>query len=157
FPSTALVRSTSFSGEPHMYASSKVSADALALERLRSIRERVLALRQKALDLERFGEDEIALVHPDRRIAARNLIDYLALRQIDIRNLQRDLFECGLSSLGVAQGHVMASVNAVIQILDRLCQLQNVVDDNVTRPTISDARKQLNELTNDTLGPPLSP
>jgi hypothetical protein len=54
------------------------------------LRERLLALRQSALDLERCGEDEIALVQVNRKIGARNLVDYLALRQLDIRDLQQN-------------------------------------------------------------------
>jgi hypothetical protein len=41
------------------------------------LREQLLALRQRALDVERIGEDEIALVHPSRQSAARNFVDYL--------------------------------------------------------------------------------
>src|SRR5215471_6392246 len=93
-------------------------------DQLASLREQLLALRQHALDVERFGEDEVALAHPSRRAAARNLVDYLALRQRDISDLQRDLQRHGFSSLGVIQGHVMASIDAVLAVLDVLCGTQ---------------------------------
>jgi hypothetical protein len=61
--------------------------DPLAVEWIESLRDRMLALRQSALDLESRAADQIAQVHPERREAARNLVDYLAVRQADIRDL----------------------------------------------------------------------
>src|SRR6516164_7596538 len=95
-----------------------------ASDRLTALREQVLALREHALAVERFGEDEVALTHPSRRSAARNLVDYLALRQRDISSLQRDLQLHGFSSLGVIQGHVMASIDAVLGVLETLSDQQ---------------------------------
>jgi pyruvate kinase len=65
------------------------------------LREQLLALRDHALEVERCGGDELALVHAARRPAAKNLIHYLALRQRDISVLQRELQRHGFSSLGV--------------------------------------------------------
>ena len=48
---------------------------------------------------------------------AVNLLHYLALRQCDVRDLQRALAGRGLSSLGRAESHVLATIDAV---LDRL-------------------------------------
>src|SRR5215469_4787532 len=110
--------------------------DSLAAEWIESLRQRVLALRQDALDLESRAEDRIALVHSERRAAARNLIDYLAVRRTDIRELQLDLYQTGLSSLGVLQGHVMASLDAVIRVLDRLSHLDSGATDTPSRPAI---------------------
>jgi pyruvate kinase len=55
-------------------------------------------------------EAEIGRVHPSHRESARNLVHYLALRRIDLRRLQMDLVELGLSSLGRSEGHVLATV-----------------------------------------------
>ena len=129
----------------------------LATERLIALRERVRELRQKAADLERLAQDEIAMVHCDRRVAARNLVDYLALRECDIREVQQSLFHCGLSSLGVAQGHVMASFHAIIRVLDRLCSLSSGVSDSPDYPAMGNARQQLEDFTNDTLGASAGP
>lgn len=52
-------------------------------------------------------------VHPDNRASAGNLAHYVALRQHDIRDLQEELGSLGLSSLGRAEPHVLASVDAV--------------------------------------------
>lgn len=49
--------------------------------------------------------------------SAQNLAAYLALRSEDLRGLQRDLATLGLSSLGRAEAHVLASLDAVIAAL----------------------------------------
>jgi hypothetical protein len=46
---------------------------------LLSLRDELLRLRRHALNVEHTGEDEVALVDPARRSAARNLVDYLAV------------------------------------------------------------------------------
>jgi pyruvate kinase len=59
-------------------------------------------------------------VHPGRRESARNLLHYVALRRHDLRELQERLVPLGLSSLGRAESHVLANVNAVLGLLSRL-------------------------------------
>jgi pyruvate kinase len=56
----------------------------------------------------------------DRDASARNLLQFLALRRQDLRELQDPLVELGLSSLGHSEGHVQASVDAVLTALDAL-------------------------------------
>jgi pyruvate kinase len=46
--------------------------------------------------------------------SARNLAHYIALRHRDIRPLQEELARLGLSSLGRAEAHVMATLDAVL-------------------------------------------
>src|SRR5438477_5464303 len=45
-------------------------------------------------------------VHAELRASAANFIDYLSLRQVDLRPLQFELERRGLSSLGRMEGHV---------------------------------------------------
>ena len=59
-------------------------------------------------------------VHANYRESARNLVHYLALRRRDLRALQLRLAALGLSSLGRAESHVLATVDAVLDILYRL-------------------------------------
>jgi pyruvate kinase len=54
------------------------------------------------------------------RPAAENLAHYLALRHHDVSDLQPRLAAFGLSSLGRSEGHVMASLDALIATLSRL-------------------------------------
>ena len=56
-------------------------------------------------------------VHENYRDSARNLIHYLALRRHDLRQLQLWLAQLGLSSLGRAESHVLATVDAVLSAL----------------------------------------
>ena len=53
-------------------------------------------------------------VHPNCRDSAENLLHYLALRRHDLRPLQVRLGALGLSSLGRAESHALASVDAVL-------------------------------------------
>ena len=54
---------------------------------------------------------------PSFRLGALNLGHYLALRRQDLRPLQRQLMHLGLSSLGRAEGRVLASLDAIILAL----------------------------------------
>lgn len=68
-------------------------------------------------------------VHPDNRDSALNLAHYVALRRQDIRSLQHDLARLGLSSLGRAEGHVLATIDLVRQAVTSLGELP-VPEDN---------------------------
>jgi pyruvate kinase len=59
-------------------------------------------------------------VHVNYRESARNLLHYLSLRRHDLRPLQLRLAALGLSSLGRAESHVLATVDAVLEALHRL-------------------------------------
>ena len=56
-------------------------------------------------------------VRPGHRQSAANLIDYLTLRQYDLRDIQDALAELGLSSLGRTEEHVIATLERVIDNL----------------------------------------
>src|SRR5262245_22491579 len=77
-------------------------------------------LRARAVELEASLGDEVATVRPEHRDSVRNLIHYLALRQSDIRDLQQDLAGLGVSSLGRLEGHVLATLEAVLGALHAL-------------------------------------
>ncbi len=57
---------------------------------------------------------------PCFRLGAFNLAHYLAFRRQDLRTLQRRLMALGLSSLGRAEGRVLASLDALILALSAL-------------------------------------
>jgi pyruvate kinase len=75
------------------------------------------ALRRHALSVERAYGREIEAIHPLHQDSARNLLHYLALRQSDIRDLQRELGLLGLSRLGRAEAHTLSSLDAVLTAL----------------------------------------
>ena len=65
-------------------------------------------------------EPQLHETHDGYQKSARNLVHYLALRRHDLRELQEKLAALGLSSLGRTESHVVAGLNAVVGILQRL-------------------------------------
>ena len=78
------------------------------------------SIRADMIDLERRRADQIDGIPASHRAGARNLLHYLALRRRDIRPLQEKLARLGLSSLGRAESHVLATVDAVLEVLRHL-------------------------------------
>ncbi|WP_106849039.1 pyruvate kinase [Blastococcus sp. Marseille-P5729] len=73
-------------------------------------------------------------VHPQHRQSAKNLTQYLKLRQHDVRELQISLADLGLSSLGRLESQVEATVAAV----DRAVRRQLAGPDASTSATALD-------------------
>ncbi len=69
-------------------------------------------------------------VHPAFRKSAINLLHYLALRHTDLRQLQAELAELGLSSLGRTESHVLASLLAVQKQLQFLLKQEKPAADS---------------------------
>jgi pyruvate kinase len=86
-------------------------ADRTETERLL---HRLLAVRSDAVDAAHRRADAIADVAPRMRAGAENLLHYLAVRGVDLRREQLALAERGLSSLGRAEAHVLATIDAVL-------------------------------------------
>jgi len=68
--------------------------------------------------LEKLREPDIVASDPSHRRDVINLVHYLALRQGDVRHLQRWLGARGLSSLGRCEAHVLATVESVRAALE---------------------------------------
>ncbi|MCX6235290.1 MAG: pyruvate kinase [Bacteroidetes bacterium] len=71
----------------------------------------------QARSYEKKYAEEIAKVEPSFRESALNLVHYLALRNNDIRDLQKELGYSGLASLSKVEGHVLASLCATRKML----------------------------------------
>jgi pyruvate kinase len=71
------------------------------------------ALQQEALQLAQKFSPQIENAHPAFRDSTRNLLHYLALRHRDIRDMQQQLADLGLSSLGRSESHVLPNLQAV--------------------------------------------
>jgi pyruvate kinase len=56
-------------------------------------------------------------VHPEQKQSITNLIHYLTLRREDLRVIQDDLHDAGLSSLASSESHILRQVQAVLQRL----------------------------------------
>lgn len=105
----------------------------LRLERaLRGVEE----LKQNAIAIETEFAADFALISPEFRASVQNLAHYLGIRQHDIRPLQQELHQLGLSSLGTLESHVMASLNAVLRTLYELSD-RNLTDDLKADPPVS--------------------
>jgi pyruvate kinase len=87
---------------------------------LESIRRQLQQIVNRTEELEARFDSDLALVHPKFAASARNLLHYVALRQFDIGELQDQLAELGLSSLGRAERRVAASIRAVRHSIDAL-------------------------------------
>lgn len=95
---------------PHRVTPLDTPALAHSLTRLRASLDDALLDFPEALDA----------VHPEFRDSARNLLQYLALRRQDLREVQGRLAALGLSSLGRAESHVAAAIDSVRLALQRL-------------------------------------
>jgi len=96
--------------------------------------------------------EELDAVHPAWRKSAENLLHYLEFRRYDVRPLQTRLAALGLSSLGRAEAHILATLRSVIRTL---CYLDRKKP-HITRSRIvefSEGNSLLAEHTNALLGP----
>jgi pyruvate kinase len=79
--------------------------------------DELLALRSSCHEMEHAFEADLRDQHPSYRGSARNLLHYVALRQHDLREVQKRLASLGLSSLGRTESHVLDNLTAVLRIL----------------------------------------
>jgi pyruvate kinase len=93
-------------------------------------------------------------VHANYRDSAGNLLHYLSLRRQDLRPLQLRLAELGLSSLGRAESHVLATVDAVLEVLHRVAnRAWQPGPQQVASVGFADGQRLLAEHTDALLGP----
>ena len=78
------------------------------------------SLRQAMLARQQRLEPWLHGIDPAHQASAINLAHYLAMRHTDLRQVQEGLALLGVSSLGNAEGHVLANVDKVLGILHRL-------------------------------------
>jgi pyruvate kinase len=109
-------------------------------------------IRRDVLGAESLFPELTVDVPESRRESVRNLLHYLAFRRRDVRPLQDELARLGLSSLGRAESHVLASLDAVLLPLASLAGQPIALGG---RPGISfdEGRALLSAHTTDLLGP----
>jgi len=91
--------------------------DSAQLSTLLTTCEDLIARARAAED--RYA-DALGVADERWQFSSHNLLHYLALREQDIRATQRQLGRLGLSRLGRAESHVMASLLALRKLLHRL-------------------------------------
>lgn len=92
------------------------------LNQIKVLRQHVLAKSESQLEQWRSR-----LKTADSLEAGRNLAEYLVLREQDLRDLQDQLSDWGLSSLGRAEGRVRQNLESVQGALEALCGLERSV------------------------------
>ena len=98
----------------------------LKKKRVTELLEQLEQIESEAKALENKYEKHLQNIHPANQKSALNLIHYLALRNQDIRELQNTLGQLGISRLGRAESHVMASLVAVKNLLKRISKNQKL-------------------------------
>jgi len=96
-------------------------------------------------------DHQIQAVHTSFEKSAKNLIQYRALRSIDITSLQRNLGDLGLSRVARAEPHILASLQNCRYILKALLDDKSLEQENANI-SIKKARKVLRTHTKDLLG-----
>lgn len=100
-------------------------------------------------------DSELENIKPAYRASALNLLHYLVLRRHDLRELQGWLAELGLSSLGRAEAHAMATLDAVLRTLHVLARRKWAPPKSVTNfPAFSEGQQLLATHTQLLLGVP---
>jgi pyruvate kinase len=113
-----------------------------------SIASELCDLEEAMFRLERARSEDVSAVHPNHRADAVNLLHYLALRQSDVRVLQRKLGARGLSSLGRCEPHVLATVESVRAAVEGMPPRSYP-----TAPSFDEGRGALDRNTDDLFGP----
>jgi pyruvate kinase len=123
-------------------------------DELVSLIKQLSELRGEMLRLAENLNENINYVDPSYRKSAKNLIHYLALRRHDLRALQSELSELGLSSLGRSESHVLATIEAVMLTLSSLAKYPlQLTDDNIENLGFSTAKGLLEQHTKTLFGP----
>ena len=120
---------------------------------LAALNERLSAIREALLVVAEGWRRWIEGRDADRDASARNLLQYLSLRGQDLRELQDSLVALGLSSLGGSEGHVQASVDAVLVALDALAGAPGAVRSSPPPIGFARSREVLAARTAVLLGP----
>lgn len=88
-------------------------------ERIESLRKRLESVLQEMRDFEAANRKRLDSILPIWSFSARNLLHYLVLRRKDLRHVQEELAELGLSSLGRCEAFVVSNLNSVLRWLTR--------------------------------------
>ena len=113
---------TSSTGEQSVAAGDAICATPFTDPNIEAVLGELLAIRAEMVAEPSKFKIRLSQIHSNYRVSAANLLYYLTLRRHDLRPLQFRLAEMGLSSLGHAESHVLATVDAVLEVLRRLAQ-----------------------------------
>lgn len=105
-------------------------------------------LRQILLKMDSAVLESAAItqqVHPSQLVSASNLVQYLAIRSEDIRDLQDQLHIYGLSSLASSESHIRCQLQSILQWLGEVFpnEEDNACDYHFGRKLIEDRADEL--------------
>lgn len=92
--------------------------------------DELTAIRADMLAAPVCAQKYLDVIHPFFYDSALNLLHYLAFRRHDLRKLQYQLAEQGLSSLGRAEAHVLTSLDKVLHLLHSLSKNKHLPIEN---------------------------
>lgn len=100
-------------------------------------------LHTEMLNLANENLPAMVQIHRDNQASAGNLLHYLALRRHDIRELQDQLAQLGLSSLGRTEAHALGAVRTVANVLSQLSETNASFDQTNGRDVLERNTKAL--------------
>ncbi len=115
--------------------------------------DQLVRLRRRMDQVEHTHANRLACVIEDRRASAKNLLQYLTLRQQDLRSLQEALSNRGLSSLGRCEANVYATLTAVIEILCGLVGHEQPEKHELAEIDFDQSRQLIDRSTSAMFGP----
>ena len=84
---------------------------------LQLLAEALDTIKSDMYSVEQRWEPFLEKTNPGQRASALNLLHYLALRCSDLRDLQDDLHQAGLSSLASSESHILRQIQAILERL----------------------------------------
>ncbi|HEU4508874.1 MAG TPA: pyruvate kinase [Pyrinomonadaceae bacterium] len=123
------------------------------ISQLQELKDQFDTIRDEMLELETNGLAGQFDLDQSQSESARNLLHYLSLRQRDLRPIQDKLATLGLSSLGRAESHVKASVDAIDEALHSLIDNHHEQQNSAEALSFQEGLDLLNSHTARLLGP----
>jgi pyruvate kinase len=117
------------------------------MERLNQLQHDLQVLEKKITTASSNHKKLISSLHPLQQKSATNLIQYLALRNEDIRSLQDNLHHAGLSSLASSESHILKQVQSIRQRLGA-----TLLEKEISDYDFYSAQNELSRFTTDLFG-----
>jgi pyruvate kinase len=131
-----------------------MSAFGLTPAVISKLTQNLLGLRTELESFVASFEDELSALDDETKASAQNLLHYVAFRRNDLRSLQEELSRVGLSSLGRAEAHVMANLDALLRVLSLLDETAQIAETPAPLVDFDGGSKLLETRAESLLGPP---
>jgi pyruvate kinase len=97
------------------------------------LKDQIIGLINDMKSFEKRHGSYIAAIPTERQPSVRNFLHYLSLRGHDVRKLQHELADLGLSSLGRSEGYVMGNIKAILK------RIEDTMGDSIQREEPSES------------------